>query len=50
MTTQDGYDWPSGCTDERWPLDTYLPAAAYWREQLRDDEQLREGAKERVNG
>lgn len=22
MTTQDGYDWPNGVGDERWPAET----------------------------
>jgi hypothetical protein len=30
--TQDGYDWPAGCTDERWPADKHQPAAPYFRE------------------
>lgn len=21
MKTQDGWDWPNGCTDERWPAE-----------------------------
>ena len=35
LHTQDGYDWPSGCTDERWPADKHQPAAPYFREQFK---------------
>jgi hypothetical protein len=35
--TQDGYDWPSGCGDERWPAEKHQPAAPYFREQWQDD-------------
>lgn len=36
LHTQDGYDWPNGCSDERWPADKHQPAAPYFREQLED--------------
>jgi hypothetical protein len=26
MNTQDGYDWPNGCSDERWPRQSLLAA------------------------
>lgn len=26
MNTQDGWDWPNGCTDERWPAPSDQPA------------------------
>lgn len=31
--TQDGWDWPNGCTDERWPVPEEWrgPATEYWR-------------------
>jgi hypothetical protein len=34
VTTQDGYDWPAGCTDERWPAEKHQPATPYFRWQL----------------
>lgn len=31
MNTQDGYDWPNGCTDERWPAEDADPVrGARW--------------------
>lgn len=34
LHTQDGYDWPNGVQDERWPAATAQPKAPYFREQL----------------
>lgn len=25
LPTQDGYDWPAGCSDERWPVESEKP-------------------------
>jgi hypothetical protein len=38
--SQDGWDWPNGVQDERWPASQAEPRAPYFAEQLQDKQGL----------